>query len=200
MIVVQNIHASAALNGTIKISFMVTLKGGDGLQKALDEIAKGLSKAASVDVGFLEGATYADGKSVAEIAAIQEFGAPRASIPPRPFFRTMIAEKSGEWPEAVGDLLIANEYDAAKTLGQTGAAIKGQLQQSIVDTYSPALSPITLMLRKMKAEDPDLVVTGTIVGEAARRVASGESTEGVSTKPLVETGHMLDSVDFEVKS
>lgn len=179
---------------------MVTLKGGEGLQKALDEIAKKVSKASSVDVGFLEGSTYPDGKSVPEIAAIQEFGAPKAGIPPRPFFRTMIEVKSPEWGEAVGNLLVANNYDAAKTLGQTGAAIKGQLQESIIDTYNPPLSPITLMLRKMRAEDPDLVVTGATVGEAARRVAAGESTEGVSTKPLVDSGTLLNAVSYEVKS
>lgn len=179
---------------------MVTIKGGDKLSAALAEIAKNVSKASEVDVGFLEGSTYPDGKSVPEIAVYQEFGAPKAGIPPRPFFRTMIEAKSPEWPEAVGDLLVANKYDAAKTLGQTGAAIKGQLQQSIIDTYAPPLSPITLMLRKMRAEDPDLVVTGATVGEAARRVAAGESTDGVSTKPLVDSGVMLNAVDFEVKS
>lgn len=179
---------------------MVTLKGGDKLAAALAEISKKVSKASSVDVGFLEGATYPDGKSVAEIAAIQEFGAPRAGIPPRPFFRTMISEKSPQWPEAVGDLLVSNGYDAAKTLGQTGEAIKGQLQQSIIDTFNPPLSPITLMLRKMRSENPDLVVTGKTVGEAARRIKAGESTSGVSTKPLVDSGVLLGSVDYEVKS
>jgi hypothetical protein len=177
---------------------MVTLKGGEGLQKALDEIAKKVSKASSVDVGFLSDATYPDGTSVAMVAALDEFG--HGKTPPRPFFRTMIEAKSPEWPEAVGNLLVANDYDAAKTLGQTGAAIKGQLQDSIIDTYAPPLSQITLMLRKMRSEDPDLVVTGKTVGEAARRVAAGESTDGVSTKPLVDSGHLLASVDFEVKT
>jgi hypothetical protein len=179
---------------------MVTLKGGEGLEKALSEIAKNISKAASVDVGFLEGSTYPDGTNTAMVAAIQEFGAPKVGIPPRPFFRTMIEAKSPEWGDAVGNLLIANNYDGSKTLGQTGAAIKGQLQESIIDTYNPPLSQVTLMLRKMRADDPDLVVTGKTVGEAARRVADGESIEGVSTKPLVDSGHLLNSVDFEVKS
>ncbi|MGZ2484279.1 hypothetical protein ACVITL_002802 [Rhizobium pisi] len=179
---------------------MVTLKGGDKLAAALAEIAKNIEKASSVDIGFLEGATYPDGKSVPEIAAIQEFGAPKAGIPPRPFFRTMISDKSPEWPDAVGNLLVSNGYDAAKTLGQTGEAIKGQLQQSIIDTFNPPLSPVTLMLRKMRADNPDLVVTGKTVGEAARRVKAGESTGGVSTKPLVDSGVLLSSVDYEVKS
>jgi hypothetical protein len=179
---------------------MVTLKGGDRLSAALAEISQKVSKASSVDVGFLEGSTYPEGTNTAMVAAIQEFGAPKAGIPPRPFFRTMIEQKSPEWPEAVGNLLVANGYDGAKTLGQTGAAIKGQLQQSIIDTFAPPLSDVTLMLRKMRAEDPDLVVSGKTVGEAARRVKAGESTDGVSAKPLVDSGHLLQSVDFEVKS
>ncbi|MDB5280871.1 MAG: hypothetical protein JWR61_5826, partial [Ferruginibacter sp.] len=101
---------------------------------------------------------------------------------------------------AIGDLLIANEYDAGVTLGQAGEAIKGQLQQSIIDTYAPSLSAVTLMLRKMKSADPGLVVTGATVGEAARRVAAGESSDGVSTKPLVDSGHLVNSVDYQVKS
>ncbi|WP_267550371.1 hypothetical protein [Rhizobium rhizogenes] len=179
---------------------MVTLKGGGGLEKALAEISKNVSKASSVDVGFLEGSSYPDGTNTAMVAAIQEFGAPKAGIPPRPFFRSMIEEKSPEWGDAVGNLLAANNFDAAKTLGQTGATIKGQLQQSIIDTFDPPLSPVTLMLRKMRSENPDLVVTGKTVGEAARRVKAGESTDGVSVKPLVDSGHLLNSVDFEVKS
>jgi hypothetical protein len=174
--------------------------GGDKLEAALAHIAANVSKASSVEVGFLEGATYPDGTSVPMVAAIQEFGAPKAGIPPRPFFRGMIADKSPEWPSAVAGLLKANDYDGAQTLGQTGAAIKGQLQQAIIDTMGPALSPVTLMLRKMRSADPDLVVTGSTVGEAARRVAAGESTDGVSTKPLVDSGHLVNSVDYEVKS
>jgi hypothetical protein len=134
------------------------------------------------------------------IAAIQEFGAPRAGIPPRPFFRNMIAAKSPEWGLATGALLVANDYDADKTLRQVGEAVAGQLRESIINTNSPALSPVTLMLRKMQGEDSSLIVTGKTVGIARQRVDSGESSSGVSTKPLVWTGHLLNSIDYEIKS
>lgn len=175
------------------------ITGGDKLESALAKIAENVSKASAVDVGFLSGATYPDGTSVAQIAAIQEFGAPKAGIPPRPYFRNMIAAKSPEWPKAVAGLLKANDYDADKTLGQAGAAIKGQLQQSIIDIMAPPLSPVTLMLRKMRDADPNLRVTGTTVAEARAKVAAGESSAGASTKPLVDTGTLLHAVDFEVK-
>lgn len=163
---------------------MVQLTGGDKLAAKLAEISKNLTKAASVDVGFLENATYPDGTPVALVAALNEFGsgnkvshkiaralgmAAPAAIPPRPFFRNMIADKSPQWPAAVGNLLIANGYDATKTLGQTGAAIKGQLQASIVAYVGPPLKPSTIA---RKGND----------------------------KQLVDTGHMLASVDYTVKS
>lgn len=178
---------------------MSVLKGGDKLQAALDKIAANASKAATLSVGFLEGSTEPDGTSIPMIAAIQEFGAPKANIPPRPFFRTMIAAKSPEWPAAVGDLLKANDYDAQKTLGQTGEGIKGQLQQSIIDTNAPALSPVTVMLRGMKSHDQSLVVNRTVVEEARARVAAGLTDYGASTKPLIDSGNLLNAVDYAVK-
>lgn len=149
-------------------------------------------------VGFLEGSTYPDGTPTATVAAIQNFGAPARGIPPRPFFTNMIKEKSPRWASALAALLKRNNWDVEKTLNQMGAGIKGQLQQSIADTNAPPLSDITLMLRKMRSENPDLEVTGATVGEAARRVKAGESTAGVSTKPLIDTTQMINSVDYEV--
>jgi hypothetical protein len=141
---------------------------GDKLQKALEERARRMSSATTVDVGFLAGATYPDGTPVAMVAAIQNYGAPRAGIPPRPFFSNMIAAKQAEWGPAAGALLVANDYDAAKTLEQVGQAIAGQLRQSIRDTNAPPLAPATIARKGF-------------------------------AKPLVDTGHMLQSVDYKVK-
>lgn len=179
---------------------MATIKGGNKLEAALKEISRNASKAGVVRVGFLSNATYPDGTSIPMVAAVQEYGAPRAGIPPRPYFRTMVAAKAPEWPRAVGALLKSSNYDSEKTLTLMGEGIKGQLQQSIVDLTAPPLSQVTLMLRKMRSQDPDLKVTGKTVGEAARRVAAGESTSGVSTKPLVYSGDLLHAVDYEVKA
>ena len=178
---------------------MAAISGGDKLQAALDKIAANASKAATLSVGFLADSTYPDGTSTAMVAAVQEFGAPKVGIPPRPFFRNMVAAKSKEWPKAVGELLKDNDFDAEKTLGQTGEAIKGQLQDSIINTNEPPLSPVTVMLRGMKSNDQSLVVNKTVVEEARARVAAGLTNYGASTKVLDETGHMLNNVDFTVK-
>ena len=123
--------------------------GGDRLKRHLADIEANLAGPSEVRVGFLEGATYPDGKSVPMVAAIQEWGgrierepseqtiyrqtnatgtgflrkgrfvrksksnfasthyvgAYVITIPPRPFFRTMIKEKSPAWGEEIGKLL-----------------------------------------------------------------------------------------------
>lgn len=145
------------------------LKGGDKLKRRLREIARNLDRAGSVRVGFLENATYPDGKAVAMVAALNEFGVPARNQPPRPFFRRMIAAKSQEWPDAIAKLAKAEDYRADRILDLAGSAIAGQLRQSITDLTDPPLSPKTV---KKKGFD----------------------------KPLVDTGHMLASVDHEVET
>lgn len=142
---------------------VASTKGGGKLAGALDKIARAIGKAETLRVGFLEGAKYPDGTSVAAVAAVQDFGAPRAGIPPRPFFRSMIAAKKSEWPDAIAKLLVANDYDADKTLRQAGAAIVGQLQQSIRDTNAPPLKPGTI---KAKGFSKPLIDTSHMIKSA----------------------------------
>lgn len=144
------------------------ISGGDKLEARLIEIARNANKAATVKIGFLENAKYPDGTPVAMVAAIQEFGAPSVGIPPRPFFRNMVASKSDEWPDGVAQVLVANDYDASKALGIVGAAIEGQLKQSIIDTVEPPLAPATIARKGFD-------------------------------KPLIDTAHMINSVDSEVE-
>jgi hypothetical protein len=81
----------------------MAIKGGDKFEKYMEEMRRKLASGASqVRVGFLSRARYPNGTPVAMIAAIQNWGAPRAGIPPRPFFSNMIARKGPEWPGAIG--------------------------------------------------------------------------------------------------
>jgi hypothetical protein len=123
---------------------MATVKGGKGLDQKLRELAKLVSKPATLRVGFFESATYPDGTPVAMIAAIQNYGAPRAGIPPRPFFSNMVRDKQGEWPGAISQLLRSNGMDAILTLQAMGNVIEGQLRQAIIDTNYPPLRPETI--------------------------------------------------------
>ena len=94
----------------------------------------------------------------------------------------MIANKQAEWPAAVGGLLKANNYDALRTLQLTGEAIAGQLRTSIVETNEPPLAPSTLRKRGV-----------------AGMVYNPKDMSTFGAKPLVWTGHMLNSVDYQVK-
>lgn len=170
-----------------------SLSGGDGLERKLAEIATRVSRAGTLRVGFLEGATYPDGTSVAMVAAINNFGAPEKGIPARPFFTNMIAANSGAWGDELGGLLAAMDYDVERALGMMGEHIAGQLRQSIVDTVAPPNSPVTNLL---KQRFPMGGQTFDDVLQAWDDVAAGETAP--AGKPLVHTGDMLRAVDYEV--
>lgn len=174
---------------------MAQITGGQNFERALAEIAKKLAKPASVSVGFLSGSTEANGTSVATIAAIQEFGAPSRGIPPRPFFRTMVAEKSPEWADALALALERTNGDTAAAMAIMGEGIAGQLRESIIATNSPPNSPVTNLL---KQRFPMGGQTFDDVLKARADVAAGATAP--AGKPLVQSGVMLGSVDYEVKS
>jgi hypothetical protein len=147
---------------------MAVLKGGDKLKDFLDRIGTAAEKNKNiVRAGFLENATYPDGTPVAMIAALQDFGAPKAGIPPRPFMRNAIAEHQQDWANGIAAQFKANNYDINLTLTQAGHAIVGDIKQSIIDTNEPALKPETIKRKGF-------------------------------AKPLIETSHLINSVDFEV--
>jgi len=145
----------------------VRITGGEKFQAAMMALAEKVRSPRTLRVGFLEGAKYPDGTPVAMVAVIQNYGAPRAGIPPRPFFSNVVAEKSEEWPGAIAGLLKTTNFDIDKTLAMTGEAIKGQIQNEIFNGSFTPLAPATV---KRKGFD----------------------------KPLVYTGHMASSVDYEI--
>lgn len=176
---------------------MATLKGGDKIEKILKQI--GDKASGGVNVGFLSGATYPDGTSVAQVAFWNEYGhGGNFPAPARPAFRQMIEKESAGWPEKMAKGLEYYNYDAAKMFAAMGDNIKGALQESISNFDGVALSPTTLMLRKQFGNNPQNIRLSDVL-EAQRLVAAGEEgASGTQGKPLVWTGHMLASVDFEV--
>ena len=149
---------------------IASFSGGEALAAKLKELIDKAGQAGTLRVGFLEGATYPDKNStpVASVAAIQEFGAPAAGIPARPFFRNMIADKSPGWGEKLGKTARRNGYDMRATLESMGAGIKKQLQESIQTFDAVPLADSTI---DRKGFD----------------------------KQLIDTSHMINSVDYDVK-
>jgi hypothetical protein len=185
--------------------------GGAALEAKLREIAAKVGKPNTVRVGFLEGATYPDGTPVALIAATNEYGGAvtvpahdvtinrsiksdgtfnkngqfvktdkanfstthhveehTVTIPSRPFFRDMIQKRKGEWPEQLGKIIKAADYDEALALGRMGKLVSEQLQESIREFSSPGNAKSTIARKGFD-------------------------------KPLIESSHMLNSVDSEVQ-
>lgn len=110
--------------------------GGAKMKAVLQRITKQASKHTLVKVGFQDGATYpsegANPVFVAQVAFWNEYGTEKG-VPPRPFFRTMIDEKSPKWGDNVARLLKSTNFDVAKTFNIVGDAIQSQLQNSILN-------------------------------------------------------------------
>ena len=82
-----------------------------------------LTGASSVEIGFLSGATYPSGVSVALVASVHEWGAPRRNIPPRPFFGVSdrALKKCDEALVKIGDQM-SKDFDAV-TLGTMNVSV-----------------------------------------------------------------------------
>ena len=152
----------------------------DPVMGFLDEVGSHLD-GKSLYVGFVDGSTYHDGTPVADVAHDNEFGDPREHRPPRPFFRNAISEHEDQWIETMGRGL-ASGQPVDKVLEVMGAIIAGDVKLSITQLYDPALSPVTVALRMNKEYRQSI---GLPVNN--------------STKPLVDTGTMLESVNYEVR-
>lgn len=183
----------------------VELKGGDKLARVLRQIAANLEKAGKVSVGYLDNATYPatphrpkqGGLSVAQVAFWNEFGTVHS--PPRPSFRQMISKNSPDWPTMLTNALKANHYDAQAALALLGIEITAELQESIQHGSFQEPSPVTLMLRKMADDDPNLVISRRTVYEAIRRVKAGEQgASGDRAHALQDQKIMLQAVDYKV--
>jgi hypothetical protein len=179
------------------------LIGGQKLSKVLAQISEraGGRSGAHVKVGYLAGATYPDGTPVAQNAFWQEFGTPGAQfpIPARPTFRTMIKQHMAEWGGQLARVLKGANYDRHTALGRMGELIKGELVDSLLHADVAPLSAVTLMLRKMRDENPGLRVSRATVFEAIRRVRAGEQgATGTRAKRLVNTGVLERAPDYEV--
>lgn len=157
---------------------MPTMKGGTTFRAVLTKMAAALSQPGAVRIGFLEGSTAPNGDSIPLRAALNEFG--HGNVPPRPFFRNMISAKSPEWPDGIAHQLKITNYNIPLTLERTGEAIKGQLQESILDLWSPPLSPKTI---KKKGFEKPLIEHGDMINAAAWEVVMGPGAANILSAP-----------------
>ncbi len=169
-----------------------SVKMSDAVTAKLLELAK--KARGSVKIGFID-------SDQAPIAFWNEFGHKgRFPAPPRPFFRTMVANESGKWPQMMAGQLKSSKFDGQKTLAYMGEEIDGSLKQSIRDLTSPPLSKTTLRLRYKFGNHPENIRARDVV-RAQRDVADGKPiATGTQAKPLIWTEQMINSTSYKVEA
>lgn len=119
-----------------------------------------------VRVGVLEGAN-------AGIAAIHEYGAPRAGIPARPFLRQTFERAHAELialQTRVYRAVLGKRMDGVTALGLIGAWAAGQVKETITShgEFVP-LDPATI---EAKGSSRPLVDTGQLVGSITYEIVN----------------------------
>ena len=128
-----------------------------------------------IKIGFLPGSKYPDGTPVAKVAVIQEFGT--SDIPPRPFLYPTVEKHRAKWVDKLGEALRLNDYDGKKALNVIGMIAVGDVKDAIKAVTTPPLKESSIKARNRQYKT---------------------KSKNTSTKPLIDTGQMLNSVEFEV--
>lgn len=145
----------------------------DRMQRVVDELSR-----KAVRVGYFPHSRYPDGKPVAGVAVVQEYGSVKLRIPPRPTFGPAVANGRQMQRDAIAAATrraIKGTQTVEQGLDQLGMAVVGDIKQAITELTSPELAESTIEARR-------------------RRNAAGNA----STKPLVDTGFMLQEVTHVV--
>jgi hypothetical protein len=146
-------------------------------------------------VGWFEGNIYPGSDTpVAYVAQIQEMG--YGKIPPRPYMRPTMDAQNEAWKALAGKLAIRildGKMDAQSAMELLGEKAKEDIAETITKVNSPPLSNITLAARFMR--DKGEKVTGKTIGIIAAKIKAGEKVPlSPRTKPLQDTGRMLDTI------
>lgn len=157
--------------------------------KALDKMLKSLRQmnGMKLEWGFFSDAEYPDPRgesSVAEVAKLVENGHmnggafPGTVTPPRPFFGQAISDKSNhaEIRRAIKRLqrmVLQGKITPEDKMKQLGDLVTKQLRQSILNYRPRTLSEATLAMREWRGES--------------------------SIDPLIESGMLLDSVEYQIR-
>lgn len=183
--------------------------GGEELQKYLAGIAESAAKASDLKVGFLEGSTYDDGTSVPMIAAVNEFGG-SIDIPER------TQNLHFKYDERTGDVghrfVRANNANFVQSVTVPAHKITIPARsyfRNMIASKSPewgadlgklmvryeydAGDALAQMGERIKAQLQDSIVELRDPPNAASTLK-----KKAGSNPLVDTGHMLNSVDYEV--
>lgn len=170
----------------------------------------------SIKAGWFENAKYSDNKPVAGIAAVQDGGAtinhpggtpykfgkngevvfvkkdtPNPAgitkphtivIPPRPFMKPSVEDNKEDFIgqiEIISRQFLKGEISEQKAADKIGEAAAGNIKKAIAKVNAPPLKASTV--RRKRNQYADKSVTGAL------------------TKPLIGSGHLLESVDSKAE-
>lgn len=124
------------------------------LDKVKKKLEERLKPKLELEVGFFESATYNNGIKVAQVAYWNEYGT--STIPPRPFFRNAIKEKSKEWLNLIQSTQLKTK-DMGETLAIVGTESSSDISDSITNLSSPPNAKSTIA---QKGSSNPLIDTG----------------------------------------
>lgn len=188
----------------------VKFKGGDRLERRLREIAENAGRANTVRVGFLEGATYPNGLPVAQIAAINEFGG-TATVPAHDVTVNRKVKSNGEFAQN-GRFVKADKanFQTVHHVDEYTVTIPARpFFRGMIQAHKGEWGPDLGKIIKDADYDSSLALgrLGKHIGEqlqdSIREISDPPNATSTIQKkgfdkPLIESSHMLQSVDFEV--
>lgn len=170
----------------------------------------------SIKAGWFENAKYSDNKPVAGIAAAQDGGAtinhPGGTpykfgkngevvfvkkdtpnpvgitkphtivIPPRPFMKPSVEDNKEDFVgqiEIISRQFLQGEISEQKAADKIGEAAAGNIKKAIAKVTAPPLKASTVRRKRNRYAD--------------------KSVTGALTKPLMDSGHLLESVDSKAE-
>lgn len=185
------------------------IRGGDAFRQWLAQRAKNVATGKTLKVGFLAGATYPEGMPVAMIAAVNEFGG-SITVPAR---EQTLHFRANPRTGTVGTRFVkaskANFAQSVMIPAHTITVPARPYFRTMIASKSPAWSGTMASL--MQQNDLDTRAALEAIGEqikgqlqeAIRELTSPPLAKSTIKrkgfdKPLIDSSHMLNSVDYAV--
>lgn len=162
-------------------SVRVKVTGGDKLSAKLRQLS---AIRAQTRVGFFEKAKYPDGTSIAYVAYLNEYG---PHNPPRPFLKRTFKKNISKWVKGIRANLGSglSQAKVKRAYEMAGLVAVGDVKRTIAD-WNPS--------------DPYPNDNKTIAAKR-RRARKGKNLNAINPeRVLIDTGRMLASVSYEVKT
>ena len=177
---------------------IVKSKEGEIFEKSVDALSDVVGK-----VGWFESARYPDKNStpVASVAAVQEEGSPEHNIPARPFLAPTVHQQGAAWKKGMIDGLrqvFRGKTTINNVLTQITARAAGQIQKQIAAVTEPPLQPETIKARQRRLLSKVGIPRKHLTKQEAKLLSKKGIEVNLIGKPLVDTGHMRDTLTSKV--